>query len=179
VIFIEKYGGYDIKKLEILGEGSQGKVYKIDSKTCIKIFKNPNSCRKEIKTLKMAQEDPHFPKLYDYGNKYIIRECIHGIELDKYLIHNPLTKEISLKIIDVYEALGKVGYKRQDTMLFHIFITSCSYFRVIDTARAMKEKTTFPRRILEELDKLGYKTKFLDHVKALRPDLYCKWFKKK
>lgn len=179
MVFIKKYGGYDVEKLEVLGQGTQGKVYKIDSKTCIKIFKNPDSCKKEIKTLKMAQEDPHFPKLYDYGNRYIIRECIHGVELDKYLMHNPLTKEISLKIIDVYEALGRVGYKRQDIMLFHIFMTSCSYFRIIDTARAMKGKTSYPKRILEQLEKLGYKNEFLSYVNQERPDLYSKWFKKK
>lgn len=42
-------------------------------------------------------------------------------------------------------------------MLFHVFVTSDEYFRIIDTAKVMKENTSYPRRILEELDKLGYK----------------------
>jgi predicted Ser/Thr protein kinase len=177
VIDIKKYGGYDIEKLELLGKGTQGSVYKIDSEKCIKIFKSGSSCKKEVKTLKMAQGDHHFTRLYGYGDRYIVRECIHGIELDKYLKINPLTLEISTKIIDVYETLGKVGYSRKDIMLFHIFVTSDKYFRIIDTARVMKEKTTYPRRILEELRKLGYEKKFLNHVNDIRPDLYNKWIR--
>jgi predicted Ser/Thr protein kinase len=178
-MIIKKYGGYDIEKLELLGKGTQGWVYKIDSQKCIKIFKSGDSCKKEVKTLKMAQGDPHFPKVYSYGDRYIVRECIQGIELDKYLEVHPLTLEVSAKLIDVYETLGRVGYSRQDIMLFHVFVTSDNFFRIIDTARVMKEKTTYPRRILEELNRLGYDKEFLSHVDKLRPDLFRKWVRKK
>ena len=38
VIFINLYSSLNINKLELLGAGTQGKVYKIDSYKCIKIF---------------------------------------------------------------------------------------------------------------------------------------------
>lgn len=177
MIFIKKYGVYDISKLELLGKGTQGKVYKIDSKKCIKIFKSKSVCKGELETLKRAQEDKHFAKLYDSGDYYIVREYIEGIELDKYLKTNPLTLDISSKILDVYEALGKVGYARQDIALFHIFVTPEENFKIIDTGRVMKKKTTYPKIMLTGLDVLGYKEEFLSYLKILKLELYKKWNK--
>jgi hypothetical protein len=98
VIKIKLYEGININKLQLLGSGTQGKVYKINSNQCIKIFKKKQVCKDELSTLLMAQTNPHFPKLYSYGERHIIREYIDGIELDKYLLSNPLTSDISNKI---------------------------------------------------------------------------------
>lgn len=99
-----------MKNLECLGHGYQGTVYKIDSQKCIKIFKKNKVCMDKVNTLVMAQDNVHFPKLYSFGNKYIIREFIDGLELDKYLLTNPLTPSISKKIIELYEAMEFVGF---------------------------------------------------------------------
>jgi RIO-like serine/threonine protein kinase len=175
VIIIKLYGGYDIDKLECIGRGIHGKVYKIDSKRCIKIFKKVEFYEKELETLRMVQNDEHFPKLYEWGDRYIVREYIEGIELDKYLKDNLLTPIISIKLIDLYEAIVKAGFSRHDTMLFHIFITQDGTFKMIDTARVMKEKCTYPKLIIKGLKDLGCRDEFLDHVKLLRPELYVKW----
>jgi len=177
VITIKKYGGYNIKDLDFLGKGTQGAVYKIDNKTCIKIFNKKGDCAKERLTLEMAQNSPYFPIIYSSGKDYIIREYIEGIELDKYLKSYPLTINISKKILDIYEAIGEVGYKRQDIVLFHIFLTRDGSFKIIDTGRVMKERRTYPKLILMDLKELGCKEEFLNHVKLLRKDLYEKWFK--
>jgi predicted Ser/Thr protein kinase len=169
---IKKEHGYDLTKLKCIGQGMHGKVYMIDKNTCIKIFKRKETCEKEIETLAMAQGNLYFPKLYDFGEKYIIREFVEGIELDKYLSDNPLTLDLSEKIIKIYEALGEVGYKRQDTALLHIFINSNGRLRLIDTAKAMSISTKYPKIILNDLKILGLKATFLEHVKQLRPELY-------
>ena len=78
------YEGININELQLLGTGTQGKVYKIDEKKCIKVFKKRTYCENEIDTLLMSQNNNHFPKLYSYGENYIIRELITGIEFDKY-----------------------------------------------------------------------------------------------
>ena len=114
MIFIKLYAGLNINELKFLGAGTQGKVYKIDSQTCIKIFKREHVCNDEIETLVMAQKDSHFPRLYEFGKDYIIREYIDGIELDKYLMLHPLTQNISNKIIELYEAMNLVGYNKLD-----------------------------------------------------------------
>lgn len=177
VVFIKLYAGLNIRELHYLGAGTQGKVYKIDSQRCIKIFKRKQICADEIETLAMAQVDSHFPKLYEFGNEYIIREYIDGIELDKYLLSHPLTPEISSKIIEIYEAMNIVGFSRLDAALFHIFLTPSDEIKLIDTARAMKKKSIYPALIIKGLRDLGYKKQFLDFVKANKPDVYIKWSK--
>ena len=175
MIVIKIYSGLNINELIFLGEGTQGKVYKIDSKKCIKIFKSKKICTAELYTLVMGQKDEHFPILYEYGNRYIIREYIDGIELDKYLSSNPLTPDISSKLIGLYEAMKKIGYSRLDSALFHIFLTPSEDIRLIDTARAMVNESTYPKLILSGLNDLGYRAEFLNHVKVFNPKLYNDW----
>lgn len=175
MISIKIYGEYDTDKLEYIGKGIHGRVYRIDSKTCIKVFKKKEFYEKELETLQMVQYDHHFPKLYKWGDKYIVREYIEGIELDKYLKKNPLTPLISIKIVDLYNAIVKAGFSRQDTMLFHIFITPEGDFKMIDTARVMKETCIYPKLLLNGLKKLGCRDDFLSHVKLLEPELYERW----
>ncbi|PRR83804.1 hypothetical protein [Clostridium vincentii] len=175
MIVIKLYEGFNIKELELLGFGTQGKVYKINSDRCIKIFKRKQICADELETLVMAQKDSHFPKLYSHGENYIIREYIDGIELDKYLSSHPLTASLSTKLIHLYEAMIQVGYNRLDTALFHIFITPSDDMKLIDTAKSMKKKTLYPYLIIKGLEELGYKRDFFNFIKDIRPDLYTKW----
>lgn len=169
------YDDIDISGLELLGKGTQGSVYKIDDKKCIKVFRKKSHCSNEIHTLLISQIDYHFPKLYSYGQNYIVREYISGIELDKYLLSNPLTPSLSQKLIELYESMYYVGFSRLDTALFHIFLTDEYELRLIDTARAMKKNIIYPNLILSGLDKLGYKSQFLNYVKIVRPEIFNKW----
>jgi len=175
VIFIKQYGGFNIKELELLGCGTQGKVYRIDSAKCIKVFKKSEAWCSELETLTMAQIDSHFPKVYESGKNYIIRECINGIEINKYLAVHPLTPNISMKLLELYEAMDKVGFSRLDSAIFHIFITPIGDLKLIDTAKAMKTRRIYPKLILTALDELGYKKQFLSFILTTRPDLYSKW----
>lgn len=169
---IKKEHGYDLKKLQCIGFGMHGKVYKIDENKCIKIFKKSEVCRKEVETLAMAQGNSFFPKLYDFGERFIVREFVKGIELDKYLKDHPLTIDISQNLINIYKALIEVGYTRHDTALLHIFIDQEKCLKVIDTAKAMTYTTKYPKLILSDLKTLGYKDLFLEHVKKLDYELY-------
>jgi RIO-like serine/threonine protein kinase fused to N-terminal HTH domain len=178
VISIKPYAGLNIKELQLLGSGTQGKVYRINSQRCIKIFKSRKVCKDEFETLMMAQSDIHFPRLFAAGEDYIIRECINGIELNKYLSIYPITSDISNKILQLYGAMMKVGYTRLDSAIFHIFVTPSSELKLIDTAKALKKRTECPHLILGGLKALGYKKEFLGFVKLTRMDLYEKWAEK-
>lgn len=177
MISIKLYNDLNLKKLQFLGSGTQGKVFKIDSEKCIKIFKRKQICVDEIESLVMAQKDPHFPKLYSFGEDYIIREFVNGNELDKYLRVHPLTENISSKILELYEAMNLVGYTRLDAAPFHIFFTSSNNIKLIDTARMMKKRTIYPHLIIDSLKRLGYQKQFLDYVKTNKTELYAKWAK--
>lgn len=165
----------NIKYLELIGKGTQGAVYRIDSQKCIKIFKRNKECSEELETLKMAQASLHFPKLYESGVNYIIREYINGIELNEYLMKQKLTPQISSRIIELYEAMVKVRFTRLDAAIFHIFITPSGELKLIDTAKAMKKKSTIPNLLISGLEDLGYKEDFFSFLKNNRPDLYIKW----
>ncbi|WP_195468841.1 hypothetical protein [Clostridium sp. D43t1_170807_H7] len=169
------YGDININQLQLLGKGTQGKVYKIDEEKCIKVFKRKNYCENEVFTLIISQNDSHFPKLYSYGDNYIIRELIKGIDLDKYLLNNSLTPALSNKILELYDAMYRVGFSRLDTALFHIFITDNEDIKLIDTARAMSKNVVYPTLIINALNDLGYKNQFLSYVKIVRPDILKKW----
>lgn len=175
MINIKAYGGINIKELQLLGKGTQGRVYRIDSESCIKVFNYKRVCEEELKTLMMAQGDIHFPKLYFAGENYIVRECIDGIEINKYLYSHPITAEISAKLIELYESMMKVGFTRLDSAIFHIFITPQNELKLIDTAKALKKRTIIPALILGGLKKLGYKDEFLSYAKSTKPDLYRRW----
>lgn len=171
----------NIKDLELIGKGTQGKVYRIDSEKCIKIFKNKRDCNNEIKALLMAQEDTHFPKLYEFGVNYIVREYINGIELNEYLLKENLTPEVSNKLVELYEAIVNVGYLRKDAAIFHILIMPSGELKLIDTAKAMKKKSTIPSLLISGLEDIGHKEEFFNYLKNNRPDLYAQWinYKKK
>ncbi len=176
-----KLNGINLKYLKLIGRGTQGKVYLLDSQKCIKVFKNKKDCNNEAKTLLMGQGDSHFPKLYEFGINFIIREYVNGIELNKYLIKESLTSEISAKLIGLYDSIVKVGYLRKDTAIFHILITPSCELKLIDTAKAMKKKTNIPSLLISGLEDIGYKEDFFYFLKNNRPDLYNQWinYKKK
>ena len=171
----------NLKDLKLIGKGTQGKVYLLDSQKCIKVFKSKKDCSNEVQSLLMAQGDLHFPKLYEFGINFIIREYVNGIELDEYLIKENLTSEISAKLIELYDSIVKVGYLRKDTAIFHILITPSCELRLIDTAKAMKKNITIPHLLISGLDDIGYKDDFFNYLKTSRPDLYNQWinYKKK
>lgn len=163
---------YNTKGLEYIGRGKHGKVYKLDNEKCIKMFKRKECFQNELKTLQMAQKNKHFPRLYDWGKNMIIREYIDGVPLDQFLKSNSLTEVLSEKIINVYEALVEVGFRRKDTALLHIYILDNGELKVIDTAKAMSVERTYPKIIIKDLTDLGLKKEFLQHVKALRPTFF-------
>lgn len=109
----------------------------------------------------MAQKDEHFPRLYEFGEKYIIREYINGVELNEYLLTKKLTGQISSKIIKLYDSMVKVGYLRQDAAIFHIIVLPSVELKLIDTAKAMKKRSTIPNLLISGLEDIGYKEEFL------------------
>lgn len=178
MISIKKYDDYDLDKLQFIGKGMHGKVYKIDSVRCIKIFKKKRAWKNELKTLKMGQNNRHFPVLYSWGNMYIIREFIDGIELDKFLTDNLLDYSMSEKIIDLYEAMVDAGFSRCDTALLHIFVMKNGELKLIDTARAMMGLRKCPEMIIRDLKIIGCCDIFFNHLSMIRPELYKEWIKK-
>lgn len=177
MIKIQSFGGYNLNGLKLLGKGTQGRVYDAGNGRCIKIFRRKRAYREELFALKLAQGDPHFPKLYSWGEKYIIRERIDGMELDEYLASHGLSPKLTEEILELFDAMCRIGYRRLDSALFHLFVTSGGRVRLIDSARAMRRSEAYPVRLLGGLERLGFKEMFLKQVNDTKPELYQKWSK--
>lgn len=167
--------GIQKKNLKLLGEGVQGKVYRIDDSRCVKIFKRPECLPRELDNLRMAAHEPQFPKVYEWGKDYIIREYIEGIELGLYLQKSPLTESISSQLVDLLQAFERLQFKRIDTQLKNVIITSKGQLRPIDFVNAMKKKQSYPKLLLSQLKKINMKETFLKHVKRINKELFYKW----
>ena len=164
-----------------MGTGTQGSVYKIDDTRCIKIFKKSKYFEDELHSLLIAQVDTHFPKVYSYGENYIIREYVNGINVDSYLSTNLLTEEICKKIIEIYNAMYFVGFKRLDFALFHMFLINndaspSGKVMLIDTAKAMKKSYSYPLIVIRSLENHQSKDKFILYIKNNYPEIYKKWY---
>jgi predicted Ser/Thr protein kinase len=112
--------GLDTKDLKFLGKGAQGEVYQIDESRCIKIFTRSKGLPRELENLQKAEYEPCFPKVFEWGDNYIIREYIEGMELRAYLRKNPLTESISFQLVDLLQAFERLHFTRIDTQLKNV-----------------------------------------------------------
>lgn len=167
--------GLRMKDLKYLGEGAQGKIYLIDKKRCIKIYKDIKYLPLELANLKRAEKSKIFPKVYRWGKDFMIREYINGAELYKYLHQHSLTKSISRQLVGIIKTFKKIGFNRLDTRLNNIIITPKGKLRPIDPTSAMRYRQPYPKIMLIQLKKLGLKKHFLKHVKKIDKKLAKYW----
>ncbi len=161
--------------LQLIGEGSQGKVYLIDPWRCIKIYKRVEFLALELEILLKARNEPQFPKVFKWGPDYMIREYIPGIDLKEYLRKNPLTAELSRQIAELLLAFERLGFHRLDTRMAHLIVTPDGRLRAIDPANAMRKTGSYPRKLLSQLTKLKCRETFFRHLKESYPALYERW----
>ncbi len=161
--------------LQLVGEGSQGKVYLIDPQRCIKIYKRQEFLPLELEILLKAHNEPQFPRVYEWGSDYMIREFIPGVGLKEYLRKNPLTADLSRQIADLFLAFERLGFHRLDTRMAHVIITPEGRIRAIDPANAMRKSGIYPKKFFSQLAKMKCKETFFKHVKEYNPALYDRW----
>lgn len=163
------------ESLRLVGEGSQGKVYLIDNLRCIKIYHRPEFLPLELDILRKAHYEPQFPKVFEWGPNYMIREYIPGIGLKDYLLKNPLTEDLSRQIAELFLAFERLGFHRLDTRMAHVLVTPEGRIKAIDPANAMRKSGAYPKKFLKQLAKMGWKNTFLKHLKTINPVLYERW----
>lgn len=162
--------------LEMMGKGRQGAVFQYSDDICIKVFGNEEDCEREHYALSLGQHTDLFPKVYAKGPLFIAMEIIRGVDLREYLQSQPLTEELSLKLIDMLVTFKEIGYERIDHHKRQIFILPEGNLKVIDVARTVWRDRVYPypRKLLTSLGKENKET-FLSHVQALHPELYSEW----
>jgi predicted Ser/Thr protein kinase len=162
--------------LVMMGKGRQGAVFQVTEDICVKVFGNEEDCEREYYALSLGQHTNLFPKLYAKGPRHIAMEIIKGVDLREYLQSQPLTEEISLKLIEMLSIFKEIGFERIDHHKRQIYLQPEGNLKVIDVARTVWRDRVYPypRKLLTSL---GEKNKelFLSHVQAFDPQLYEEW----
>lgn len=165
----------NVNGLELVGEGHHGKVYRLDDKRCIKIYKKKAFLQMEYEVLKHSEHFPYFPKVYECGKNYMIREYIEGPNLWEYLQQHGLSKDITVKLLELIDSFIELQYSKQDCHLHHLIVTEKEQLRMIDPTTNMSRSTSYPRILLKQLHELGYLDQFFQYVRELRPNYYQQW----
>lgn len=162
--------------LSMMGKGRQGAVFRINEDICVKVFGNTDDCEREYYALSLGQHTNLFPKVYAKGSLYIAMEIIKGVDLREYLQSQPLTEELSMKLIEMLITFKEIGYERIDHHKRQIYLQPDGQLKVIDVARTVWRDRVypFPRKLLNSLGNEN-KDIFLSHVQALSPELYEEW----
>jgi predicted Ser/Thr protein kinase len=167
--------GLKEENLQFIGKGSQGRVYLLDPQRCIKIYHRQEFLPLELEILLKAKDEPRFPRVYEWGEDYMIREYIPGISLGEYLRRNPLTLDMSRQIADLFSAFERLGFNRLDTRMAHVLVTPEGQIKAIDPANAMRKQGPYPKKFLSQLSDLKCKKTFLKHLQEIAPALYERW----
>jgi predicted Ser/Thr protein kinase len=165
----------DVKALTLVGEGHHGKVYLLDKERCVKVYSKKAFMEMEYKVLKHSERYPHFPIVYVCKDNYMIREYFDGPNLWEYLEHHNLNENIAIQLLKIIDSFIELGYSKIDCHLHHIIVTEGESLKIIDPTTNMSRKSSIPRKLLNTLDKLGNKDKFLEYTEVLRPHYYAEW----
>jgi predicted Ser/Thr protein kinase len=162
--------------LVMIGKGRQGAVFQLSDDICVKVFGNKEDWERELYALSLGQHTNLFPKIYAKGPLYIAMEMIKGVDLREYLQSQPLTTELSSKLIEMLITFKEIGFERIDHHKRQIYLLPDGNLKVIDVARTVWRDRVYPypRKLLTSL---GEKNKevFLSHVQAMAPELYEEW----
>lgn len=162
--------------LLMIGKGRQGAVFQISEDVCVKVFGNIEDCEREYHALSLGQHTHLLPRIFAKGPLYIAMEMVKGVDLREYLQSQPLTRELSHKLIKMLITFKKVGFERIDHHKRQIFLQPDGNLKVIDVGRTVWRDRVYPypRKLLTSL---GEKNKqlFLNHVQKMAPKLYKEW----
>lgn len=180
-IYVATVPGEDVvvlnkSPLEMIGKGRQGAVFRFTDDIAVKVYGNPEDCEREYYALSLGQHTNLLPKIYKKGENYIAMEMVKGIDLREYLQSQPLTEQLSQKLIEMLLTFKEIGYERIDHHKRQIYIQDDLSLKVIDVGRTVWRDRVYPypRKLLNSLGE-DYKQTFLEHVKKFAPKLYEEW----
>lgn len=175
-----KLNYYDINLLEhkTLGRGHNGIVILLPENKVIKICFNEKSFKGEAYILKKVMGNKFFPKIYEIGGNYMIRDYVDGECMKDYIKKNGLSKELAVKIIIMLKEFQKLKFKKIDIRCKDIFIQPDGSLMIIDPKKCYSKERNFPRHLSKGLDNLGVLNFFLKVLKEQDYKLYKKWAKK-
>lgn len=162
--------------MPLIGYGHQGAVFGIDDARCVKIYRNEDVAARELRALQMGQEAGICPEIYGWGDRWIAMEMIKTPSLETYVLSNPLTPELTQRLLRLIDTFKEIGYTRLDHAARHIYLMPDDKLKVIDVVHSVKphgELKRLPTKLLKGLGQ--HAATFLRHVRSIRPNLYWRW----
>jgi predicted Ser/Thr protein kinase len=162
--------------LPLIGRGLQGAVFLLPDNRCVKIYAREQEAERERMSLQLSSGSPIIPTIYETGKNYMIMEYFNGPTLFKYLSSLRLiSTSITYEILYLLREIERLGFKKQDVLLQHIFITKYNRLKLIDHVNSYTVKLERPYLLFNDLKQLGLLSHFLDKVKRLDPYKHQKW----
>ncbi|WP_256988805.1 hypothetical protein [Bacillus sp. EB106-08-02-XG196] len=162
----------------LIGMGAQGAVFKLSEERCVKIYSNTLQAKMELEALKAGQHLEFFPRLYEYGENYIVMEYFNAPTLKEYLRNCTIIPEsISKKLLYLLSEMRKAQFTMVDAPLRHIFVLENEELKVIDHVNAFKRVHPVPLKLLRDLNIMLLKESFLSQVRNFEPGTYETWQK--
>ncbi len=103
-------------------------------------------------------------------------EYVTGIDLREYLQSQPLTRALSMKLIELLITFKDIGLERIDHHKRQIYVQPDGSLKVIDVGRTVWRNRVYPypRKLLNSLGEEN-RSVFLTHVQEMAPELYQEW----
>ena len=151
-----------------IGEGHNGVVFLFEDGKTIKFFRRPRSWQDESYILKRVNGSKFFPKVYEVGNNYIIRDYVPGVRLDKYLRKNRVDENLARQLYKMVIEFEKLKFKRLDIRCKDIFYNlETKKVMIIDPKKNYSRKLSYPRHLMKGLEKRGELDYFLKVVNKI------------
>lgn len=170
-----KYQDINLFNCTFLGKGHNGIVYRLPDGKVIKICYVMKDFYSESDILKKVRGSRYFPKLYEVGGNYMIRDYVDGMPLNKYIKKNGLSRKLVKDIVDLLKEFERLKFKKLDIRCKDVFVEPDGKLMVIDPQKFYTKERNFPQHLSKGLFKLGVLDDFLIILKKEEPKLYKMW----
>lgn len=158
-----------------VGEGHNGTIYRLRDGRVLKIYKDRKAGSLEYELLSSLDGNRHFPKVYECGINYMIRDFVDGKCLKEYIRENGLPRNMSLKIIGLMEEFRRLNFFKLDIRCKDIFVQDDGNLMIIDPKALYRRERNYPHRLMKGLGRLNVLSTFEQVLKEERPDLFENW----
>jgi predicted Ser/Thr protein kinase len=160
----------------LIGMGAQGAVFKLSEERCVKIYSNSLQAQMELEALRAGQHLAFFPRLYEFGENYIVMEYFNAPTLKEYLRNcTYIPESITRKLLYMLGEMKNAQFTMVDAPLRHIFVLDNEELKVIDHVNAFKRIHPVPLKLLRDLNMMLLKESFLSQVRKFERDTYETW----
>lgn len=166
------------KEAVFLGEGHNGIVYELPGNKAIKIFQEVKCCKEEGEILKKVSKSKYFPRVYNLGKLYIVRDKIKGNRLDHYIKKKGINYEVSEGLYNLMMEFKRLKFTKIDARCRDIYITNDKSIMVIDPKQCYTKKVNYPRHLMKGLEKLGVLESFLEDIRLINKKTFYDWEKR-